>query len=436
MQKDKVSRRVLIFPAGTEIGLEVFNALKYSRFVEVYGGTSLEDHSAYVYKRLIKGFPYYNSPDFIDYLNDIVRKYQIEYIYPAHDAVQLFLVEHSEEIDAEIVSTEKKTVEICRSKKRTYSYIKEKGYTWFLPRYYENIQEVEKYPVFVKPTIGQGSAGAEKIDDLELLRQKIKVSESEMVICEYLPGTEFTVECFTDKNEKLRLISMRNRTRIRMGIAVHSEILALDDDVKQIAECLNSIFKFSGAWFFQVKKNMSNEYKLLEISPRIPGTSGITRNKGINFPLLTLYNMWGTEIDLLWNTYDISVDRAFISRYSLKFDYDNIYVDFDDTLIVNQSVNTLLLAFLYQALEQGKKIILLTKHKDNILESLKKYCISSALFSEIYTLTDEQQKSDYIQSSNAIFIDDSFAERKRVAEKCNIPVMDLDMIESLIDWRK
>lgn len=33
-----MKKRVLIFPAGTEIAFEIVNALKYSKFVEIYGG--------------------------------------------------------------------------------------------------------------------------------------------------------------------------------------------------------------------------------------------------------------------------------------------------------------------------------------------------------------------------------------------------------------
>ena len=38
-------KKILIFPAGTEIAFEIFNALKYSKFVELFGGTSANDHS-------------------------------------------------------------------------------------------------------------------------------------------------------------------------------------------------------------------------------------------------------------------------------------------------------------------------------------------------------------------------------------------------------
>ncbi len=40
-----------------------------------------------------------------------------------------------------------------------------------------------------------------------------------------------------------------------------------------------------------------------------------------------------------------------------------------------------------------------------------------------------------IQDRASIFIDDSFSERKKVFEKTDIPVFDLDSIECLIDWR-
>ena len=51
---------------------------------------------------------------------------------------------------------------------------------------------------------------------------------------------------------------------------------------------------------------------------------------------------------------------------------------------------------------------------------------------KIYEKTDD--KSKYVSNKSSIFIDDSFAERRNILTKCNIPVFDLDMIESLIDW--
>ena len=71
----------------------------------------------------------------------------------------------------------------------------------------------------------------------------------------------------------------------------------------------------------------------------------------------------------------------------------------------------------------------------NIDETLKKHKVSKDLFDEIIHLKADEKKSDYIKEKDAIFIDDSFRERKDVMQACNIHVFDLDEIEALIDWK-
>ena len=161
---------------------------------------------------------------------------------------------------------------------------------------------------------------------------------------------------------------------------------------------------------------------------------GLTRNLGINMPLLTLYNFWDMDVSLIPNQANLLLDRAFISRFRTDLSYSSVYVDFDDTLLVNGKVNAYLMMFLYQALNQGKRLCLLTRHSSDILIDLENACIPASLFSEIIRLDENGSKTDYIVP-DSIFIDDSFSERKRVHDALGIPVFDLDMVESLIDWR-
>lgn len=423
-------KNILIFPAGTEIAFEIYNALKYSKFVRLFGGTSVECHADFVFERCIGGLPFVDDKKLIESLNRVIEENNIDYIYPAHDSVIMELTRRQNELKAAVVTSPLETVEICRSKNKTYEYLAEENY---IPEVYNSEKDIDLYPVFIKPSVGQGAVGARRIDTREELITALS-DRTEYTICEYLPGDEYTVDCFTDRHGNLRVVKFRQRERIRSGIAVRSRIIDANDNIKAIAENINKHFKFNGAWFFQVKKNLRGEYKLMEISPRIPGTMGISRNLGINFPLLTLYNMWGYDVSIIDNGNEILLDRAFISRFKTDISYTDVYVDFDDTLVVNDKVNVQLIMFLYQALNKGKKIHLLTKHANNINESLKKYRISEDIFDEIIHISQDKEKSQYI-SGNAIFIDDSFSERRNVSEKCNIPVFDLDMIESLLDWR-
>lgn len=424
-------KKILIFPAGTEIAFEIQNALKYSKFVELIGGTSLSDHSDFTYSRLICGFPYINQDGFLEYLNEVIIKNDIDCVYPAHDSACVFFSEHASEIHAQVIVTDPETTGICRSKRKTYDLFSGED---FIPRTFSSVNDIDFFPVFVKPAIGQGSKGAYKIETPDNLKAEL-FDDKSLIVSEYLPGMEYTVDCFTGSNGVLMSVKLRNRERIKCGISVRSRSLNTDSDVMRIAEKINGRLHFKGAWFFQLKENSEGKYKLMEISPRIPGTMGLSRNIGINYPLLTLFLFWGYDVSIIDNNYEIVLDRAFYNSYKISIEYKHIFLDYDDTLIIDGKVNLMLMSFLYQAVSEGKKIHLLTKHIGDLDDDLQKFKISKALFDEVIVLSKEDEKYKYINEKSAIFIDDSFAERKIVKEQCEIPVFDVDMVESLINWR-
>ena len=428
-----MKKNIAIFPAASEIGLEINRALKYSTRLNVYGFSSMRDHTEYVYENYILDLPFIKDKNFIEELNKRIIEFKIDFIYPANDDVQLFLTENQKKIKARIITSQEETVEICRSKIKTYNYLKKEN---FIPKIFKDYSEIHEYPIFIKPDIGQGSKGAKIIKDEKELRNILENTTEKMVISEYLPGEEYTIDCFTDFKGQLRVTKMRNRKRIRLGISVNSEILKLDEEVLRIANIINNYFDFNGAWFFQLKIDSSGKYKLMEIAPRISGTMGISRNTGINYPLLTIFNQMKQEVEIIENNYEIEVDRAFINRYKLNLEYENVYLDLDDTLILKEKVNTFLIMFLYQCINKKKKIYLLTRHSKEVEKTLKKHKICEEIFEEIIHLKEEDKlKSNYIKE-NSIFIDDSFRERYDVMKKKNIPVFDVSEVESLIDWRK
>ncbi len=253
---------------------------------------------------------------------------------------------------------------------------------------------------------------------------------------EYLPGKEYTIDCFTDRNGELKFAGIRQRKRIKSGISVNSITQKLPDEIKKIALEINRKLKFQGMWFFQVKIDACGNYKLLEMAPRIAGTMCLYRNQGINFALLSVYDKMGYDISIFNNDVNIEVDRALTNRFVIDFDYDTIYIDFDDTIINKNTVNPYVMMFLYQSINKNKKIFLITKHIKDINKSLSQYKISSDIFTQIIHISKNEEKYNYVKNyEKAIFIDDSFQERRIIHEKFNIPCYAVDMIESLIDWR-
>lgn len=426
-----MKKRVAVFPAGSEIGLEINNALKYSTHFDIYGLSSVPCHAAYVFSNYIEGIPFFTEDDFIDKFNKILDENNIDFIYPAYDDIQLYLTEHQDKLHAEVVTSDLDTVKICRSKKNTYDFFQDCKFT---PKYYSVTDKIETFPVFIKPDIGQGAQGAKLIQNQTELDYAIK-ENSQIIICEFLSGEEYTIDCFTDNDGCLRVCRMRNRNRIKSGISVSSESLPLPDEIQAIAAKINQRLNFCGAWFFQLKKNSDGEFRLLEIAPRIAGTMGLSRNAGVNYPLLTLFCRMAVPIDIIENSFMIEVDRALVSCYKVDIQYDTVYVDLDDTLIMNGKINTVLIQYLYQTVNQGKKRILLTKHAKNVSETLAKAKIAEVLFDEIINLPPNTEKQIYIKDTNAIFIDDSFSERKKVSQTCHIPVFDCSEVEALLHWQ-
>lgn len=87
---------------------------------------------------------------------------------------------------------------------------------------------------------------------------------------------------------------------------------------------------------------------LMEIAPRIAGTMAIHRVLGINFLLLSIYEYERVDIRILKNSYEIEIDRALQNRYKIYLQYEKIYLDLDDTLILNNKINILLISFIFQ----------------------------------------------------------------------------------------
>jgi len=75
---------------------------------------------------------------------------------------------------------------------------------------------------------------------------------------------------------------------------------------------------------------------------------------------------------------------------------------------------------------------LVTRHEKDLEQTLRKFRIAD-LFDEVIQLRKGEKKSDFIKRPDAIFVDDSFAERQEVARKYGIPTFDSSMIEVLCE---
>ena len=280
--------KVLVVPCGTEIGLEIARSLKGVKNIELIGLNSIADYSSTEYKAFYSGAPFVDEPEFLGYLQIFIAKHKITHVFPAHDSAALLLSANAECFgkDVKVITSSAETNQICRSKKRTYQTLSPVVLT---PHVYISVQEIEKnkLPLFAKPDVGQGSKGARKINNVDEL---MKIDFDENVVTEYLPGYEYTVDCFTDFHGNLLYVGPRVRNRIQNGIAVSTRTIDdTDNKFSILANKINNKLPFKGAWFFQVKENKVGELVLMEASTRVAGSMSTNRVKGINFAELSLH---------------------------------------------------------------------------------------------------------------------------------------------------
>lgn len=425
--------RVLVFPCGSEIGLEAHRSLAYSRHVELVGGSSVEDHGEFVYADYVGGLPQVTDPGFAAAIEDVVTRRGIDLVLPAHDSVVLELARAHEagRLSCPVLTSPLATCEIARSKGATYRHLADVVPT---PRVFARAGDVREadFPVFLKPDVGQGSKGVALATGRAELEAHLD-RDPTLLILQHLPGPEYTVDCFTDRHGVLRYAAGRTRTRVSNGISVRSEPV-IDDRFQTLATAINDALEFRGVWFFQVKEDATGSLALLEVAPRVAGTMGVSRAMGVNLPLLAVFDRNDVDVSVQPNPHLVEVDRALESRYRHSLDFTDVYIDLDDCLLIDGTVNALAVAFLHECLNRGKRIHLVTRHARDLDETLSRHRLAG-LFDSVHHLTHGEPKASVIAAGAALFIDDSFAERRAVHEAHGIPVFDPAMIDTLLHWQ-
>ena len=421
---------ILVFPCGSEIAFEIARSLAGDRHFHLVGASSVRDHGRFVFDDIVDDVPWIDDPDFIPCIKRIVADKAINLIYPATDMAVAVLKAAENDLGTIVVSSPIETAEVCLSKNKTYEALK--GVVK-LPRMYR-IGERLQYPIFAKPDIGHSSKGTAIINSDEE-KDSFLLKNRGVLLLEFLPGTEYTVDCFSDRKGKLLFAGARKRVRTMNGISVNTMPV---DDVEQkqflsLIEKINEALRFRGAWFAQFKRDAAGELTLMEIAARFGGSSGLYRGLGVNFALLSIWDALGFDVSVMSNKFPIEMDRALDNKYKLGIKYREVFLDYDDTIVMSATglINPIVMQLVFSCINRGIKVTVLSRHRGDLVNELRRYKIDG-LFSRIIHIPEEADKAGYIDNDSAIFIDDSFAERNNVLRKRNIPVFGLDMVEALI----
>jgi carbamoyl-phosphate synthase large subunit len=166
-----------------------------------------------------------------------------------------------------------------------------------VPEYEPLTQEVAgrtmTFPRFVKPRLGAGSRGAEKItrrQDLDALPK-----DGSILLQEYLPGEEYSVDVYVRGDGRVIAAVPRERMKTDSGIAVTARTVnapEVIDSAVRVAQAIGVRYVAN----VQFKRAAGGVFKLLEVNPRFPGTLPLTTEAGVDMPKLLVDDVAGKPL--------------------------------------------------------------------------------------------------------------------------------------------
>lgn len=281
--------------------------------------------------------PKAGSADFISVVTQKCEELDINIIMPLVTRELFPFSKHKAELaqkGIKVLVSDEQALNIANDKGKLYQFLDTEGVINPIYRIENDINKIytaiedlgyPRVPVTIKPCISNGSRGFrildanvneydlffnEKPTGIYITPEKLKEILSghelpDMLLSEYLPGDEYSVDCLAKDGETL-LCLPRVRRKMVNGISTEGEFIKDENIINYCKQIIKAI-GLTGNIGIQVKQATDGTYKILEINPRVQGTIVAALGAGVNLPLLAVYSALGqnittTQDDVKWGT--------------------------------------------------------------------------------------------------------------------------------------
>ncbi len=138
-----------------------------------------------------------------------------------------------------------------------------------------------QYPIFVKPIVGRGSRGVQKIDSNEQLAAYLTLSEykkNELMAQEYLDGEEYTISVVV--NSKNKLLAIVPKLVLQKKGITQNAVTVKSKQIELLTRKIVELLKPCGSFNIQLK--IGTKPAIFEINPRFSTTTILTMEAGID----------------------------------------------------------------------------------------------------------------------------------------------------------
>ena len=281
-----------------------------------------------------------DDPSYIDVLLDICRKEKVDVVLPIM-SVELEKLSVSrdkfESIGTKISVSNIDGLRVANDKLKLLSYMRDREYPCAQFYSIKTLNELDEavfklgYPlkkVCVKATNASGSRGFRILNantsmfdkffndkpsssemKLEEFRQILaeKNKFPELLVMEYLPGAEFTVDALADKGKVLECCC-RKGLHMENSIMLDSQVVKRTDIEKLCSNIITDL-NLDGNIGFDIKERANGIPIIMECNPRITAGVPVFYYAGVNLPYLCVKKILGEKLPKSKIQYGLTVKR-------------------------------------------------------------------------------------------------------------------------------
>ena len=316
---------ILVPSASAPAGINTIKSLKMVKYpVRIVASDSNPISAGFFMSDAHEVLPEIDSKLYITRLFEIVEKHKIEILMPSSGYDIYQYSENKEKLlklGALPVVSDKKTMERCRDKMQTFSYLSKK---FDLPFTTLDYKRTMRFPIIAKPRYGKGSKGIVKIDNEKELKY-VQIKKDNLIFQEYLPGTEYTIDVLSDLDCEPIIAVPRIRLETKAGISTMGKIVK-DENISDTCKSIAKYLKIRGPCCIQMKESKEGILKIVEVNPRLGGGTFFTTLAGANFPAMILDMVNGkklkipkiSEITIVRYFEEIVVENGRVMKYDLN----------------------------------------------------------------------------------------------------------------------
>jgi carbamoyl-phosphate synthase large subunit len=226
------------------------------------------------------------APDFFERAMEFIRAEEVEAILPTSGFDTPAYAAHQGTLGAAgviAVGCDRNAMDTCMDKWRFYERIRGE---FPVPRTCQSPPDDLEFPCFVKPRRGKGSRGAAVCRDRRTLEHRLSESD-DLLIQEYLPGLEYTVDVLADLDGRPVIAVPRLRLAVKDGISVRGQVIH-DEIIEKLCLRLAAELHLKGPVCMQLRRDVSGAARFIEVNPRMGGGTFFTALAGVNMAALCL----------------------------------------------------------------------------------------------------------------------------------------------------